>query len=442
MEQMTGYADYAAYKKELDTELQKTAEGFVKIGYLLKVARDTDILRESGYGNVNDFAKAEYGIDNTMVSKWIRINDRFSESGYSDRLKEQYRGFGYAKLAIMLQLPDLLNEELTPDYSKSEIQAIKNEVDEERKITDMEVLLENGTDRNGSQNGMGDFTLFEKILYQICRDMPHVYKELNRALMQLHTEPEAVKQPGRFHEIMAPAGDAVYSIRVQGHGKFMLFVKEENISVINIRSGEKEMHTFTELVEFVKKISVPGMAAEQSWEAVYGEPFPEEEKKEIAPVQPEPPKGKKKRVMTAGKKEEQHRPETVPEVTAAVSGNVQEHGREEVPQEIPGNAVETVPEEAADGTPEDALEDLPEAAGAMENVTGQSEIVEDAEYGEYETESELREAAYDLAKNKIAMLIDDWTDYAEMPLEKITVIRQNAEQLLGILKELERRKGQ
>ena len=56
MEQITAYKSYQEYKHELDTELTKTAEGFVRIGYLLKVARDTDILKESSYANVVDFA--------------------------------------------------------------------------------------------------------------------------------------------------------------------------------------------------------------------------------------------------------------------------------------------------------------------------------------------------------------------------------------------------
>ena len=48
MNEVIEYRNYAEYKQELDTELKKTAEGFVRIGYLLKVARDTRILAESG----------------------------------------------------------------------------------------------------------------------------------------------------------------------------------------------------------------------------------------------------------------------------------------------------------------------------------------------------------------------------------------------------------
>ena len=54
MEEITYQKTYQEYKAELDGELQKTAEGFVRIGYLLKVARDTDILAESGYATVTE----------------------------------------------------------------------------------------------------------------------------------------------------------------------------------------------------------------------------------------------------------------------------------------------------------------------------------------------------------------------------------------------------
>ena len=60
------YRSYQEYKAELDSELSKTAEGFVRIGYLLRLAEDTDILKESGYSSVLEFAQAEYNIDKTI----------------------------------------------------------------------------------------------------------------------------------------------------------------------------------------------------------------------------------------------------------------------------------------------------------------------------------------------------------------------------------------
>ena len=76
-------------KGELGNELHKAAISFVRIGYLLKLARDENILAGTSYADVNDFATAEFGLDKTQVSRFIRINDRFSIGGYSEHLKEE-----------------------------------------------------------------------------------------------------------------------------------------------------------------------------------------------------------------------------------------------------------------------------------------------------------------------------------------------------------------
>lgn len=69
MEVMEYKKTYREYEAEIDGEFQQAAERFVKIGYLLKVARDTDILKESGYRDVHEFAKRRYGLDKSQVSR-------------------------------------------------------------------------------------------------------------------------------------------------------------------------------------------------------------------------------------------------------------------------------------------------------------------------------------------------------------------------------------
>ena len=132
---------YTEYRNELLQELSNASESFVRIGYLLKVARDTEVLNGQ-YENYIDFAKEEFGLDKTQVSRFIRINDRFSIGGNSLELKDEYKGFGTRKLGIMIQLPDEITEELTSDYTVEEIETIKNEVKEEQKITPLEDFME------------------------------------------------------------------------------------------------------------------------------------------------------------------------------------------------------------------------------------------------------------------------------------------------------------
>lgn len=117
-------------------------------------------------------------------------------------------GFGYAKLSIMLSLPDSVNEELTPDFSKSEVQQVKDEIDEEKKTTDIEVMLEEKDSVQQSFN-----TNLEKAVYQLGKDAPEVYKRLWESAVK---NGESGK---RFIENLIPDEKAMYIVRIPGAGR-------------------------------------------------------------------------------------------------------------------------------------------------------------------------------------------------------------------------------
>lgn len=373
MEGIITYQSYSEYKADLDKEFQETAEDFVRIGYKLKYARDTDILKESGYSNLNEFAYAEYNIDKTVVSRFIRINDRFSEGGNSPQLKEQYRNFGYAKLGIMLQLPDSINEELSPVFSKSEIQAVKEEYDAEMKKTDLEVLME---EKPEGQQDMGDN--LSKAVWQLGRDEPELYKGIYDAVVKAEGGYKALQ------EAIAPAGEGIYSVRIPGTGRLLLSVKETgHVTLTNIRTEEKEEYTWETLYRTVCGIvRLDSGSPEESWEKVYGEPFPvkeEPEKPEVAPVQQKKkedkkPVQKKKSKVTKAKTEEK-------------PVNTQSEEENQKPEEI---AEET--ETSSPGrTPE--TESTENETKTIENVTEIAEIVTETPMDVTEQGKRVREEA-------------------------------------------------
>ena len=277
MEELTRVTTYQQYKQAMDTELRRTTEGFVRIGYLLKMARDTDILRESGYSSVVEFAQKEYNIDKTQVSRFIHINDRFSEGGYSDRLLEKYQDFGYAKLTILLTLPDELNEDLTPDYSKAEIQTLKEEYDAEQKITDLEVMMEG---QEPVQAAM-DSTI-AKALHQLFKDNPEKYAEVHK---NIGAGLAAVM------EALAPSGNMIYNVRLQGIGRIAISLHEDydTLDLVNLRDGELEKVPWTEVMETLQSMINTLQEPEFNWARIYGEVFPakQQENAEVAPVQQE-----------------------------------------------------------------------------------------------------------------------------------------------------------
>ena len=425
MEQVIEYRSYQEYKQELDTELKKTAEGFVRIGYLLKVARDTSILAESQYDNVVDFARAEYGIDKTMVSRFIRINDKFSQGGYAPELKEEYQGFGYAKLSIMLSLPDSVNEELTPDFSKSEVQQVKDEVDEEKKTTDIEVLLEEKDSVQQSFN-----TNLEKAVYQLGKDAPEVYKRLWESAVK---NGESGK---RFIENLIPDEKAMYIVRIPGAGRCMLSMKaeEDTVKLINIRdSSANETYTKQELEDAFKKILLGANTWGNAWENLYSEKLPAEKNAAVAPVQPKAAPRKESKVIVPKKPEKsvQNITESVSKSDETVSETAQEEKKEmtlndvnpEIPAPDPKPIEEDVPEEKPD-VQQDTNEQIP----------GQDEIENHPEYmPEKKTDQQIIEDAKRTIE-AIRLTLNDW-EYT-IPQGMLATILDSIEYLKDTLQEL------
>lgn len=308
MEQMVEYQNYEEYKQAVNAVLNRTVEDFVLTGYLLKKGRDTDILKNSGYSNVNEFAWAEYKLEATQVSRYIRINDRFSEGGYSPKLQEHYQGFGYAKLALMLTLPDSVTEELTPAYSKSEIQQVKEEIENEEKITDIEVILE------GEKEEQRDLNNLEKAIHQLCMDEPELY-------LQLHETVRTTCGTQYLKEILAPDGDKIYSVRPQGAGRIMLYLNDEKeeVTLQIVRQGVKEKYTWDAILSYLTLIT-DQEDGRKNWEEISGQQFPEKEP--IAPVQP--------------KKEKKRKESKVVKAKSSKSKKQEEEKQAELPNDIPG----------------------------------------------------------------------------------------------------------
>lgn len=187
---------YVDFKASMDAVVERVEEGFVQIGYYLKIARDTQVLQESGYKSVTVLPGRRIWPGQVGRYPVYAINDRFAEDGYSNRLKDQYRGMGRAKLSVMLLLPEEITEELTPDYSKSDIQKIKDEVEEEKKVTDLEVMMEQQDfDAELLDNNL------KRAMYQLGHDIPELHRKIWN-VWQIWNGWQQTKRPELPREIM------------------------------------------------------------------------------------------------------------------------------------------------------------------------------------------------------------------------------------------------
>lgn len=256
--ELQAFASYADFKEKLDDNFKRQANDFVAAGYMLKVARDTDILKESGYKTVAEFAKAEYGFSKDIVSRYIAINDRFSENGYSMILANKYTEFGFTKLAEMLSIPEEIADELSPEMTRTQIQEVKKEVKAEQAVSDIEVMCET-KEKEFADN-------LEAFIYYYLEDKEEVFKELAKCT--------SIKA---LFEILAPAEDNILTARIPGKGRYMLHLlnSEKDITLISVRTREKENRGAEELQKLI---------ASMVFMKVYSEVYPEKAK--VVPAQP------------------------------------------------------------------------------------------------------------------------------------------------------------
>ena len=258
MTALTEIKGFQAFQEAMDYEIKEASEGFVRIGYLLKVARDTDILHESGFKSVAEFASSRYGLTADIVSRYIAINDRFSEGGYSDRLADRYQAFGVTKLAEMLTLPDEIIAAVPVQATRQEIREIKAEIAEEMQKTDLEVMMEEPKIKLA--------TLAQEVLYQCFDKMPERYPKAFTAVYQPNAE-EALL------EVLAPIGTGLVMVRVKGRGKLQFYIEGNEITITNVRTNIQTQYTPEELVREVRVLCPIDKTPEQAWEALYGRPM-------------------------------------------------------------------------------------------------------------------------------------------------------------------------
>lgn len=426
---------YREFKAALDSELQKAAEGFVKIGFLLRLAMETQILEESGYRDVYEFADREYNLDKSQVSRFININIKFSEDGHSDRLQDQYRGYGYAKLAVMLQLPGSILEELSPEFSKAEIQTIHEEIKEEKKTTDIEIWLEGEEPQQAEMDND-----LSRVLHQFCHENPEIY----RALYEKYAaDPEGTSRERKFQEILAPAGEAIHSVRIKGIGRLMLSVKgiDQPIAVINVRTNEKNQFGWEELMQSFALLCAGGNWRE-GWETIYKESLPPDKKEEVAPVQQQKPEERKptpRKVpkVTPAKKTEQPQKEpeakTEAEITTLEDPVAEEEPRQQEPPkdtEPEGRTEDNHEEDKKLGEPvQSSVEDFPEI------------LPEGYKPSKPDPEKEKREEVKNKARKKMEILLREFERPEpdrdpEYMLATVDLLREYLEELRDILEEM------
>ena len=117
--------DWMSLKGKLEEELRGAAASFVRIGFYLRKIEESEGYKNDGSATLAEWAKDNYGLSASAVSRFMAINRKYSIDGYSDQLRLKYAQYGSAKLSEMLALPDSDLEMVSPEMKREDIREIK-----------------------------------------------------------------------------------------------------------------------------------------------------------------------------------------------------------------------------------------------------------------------------------------------------------------------------
>lgn len=130
--------DWVQMKQKLKQELLGVKQSFVRIGYALRKIEEQRLYEQDGYKSIAEFAKAEYGLEASTVSRFMSINREYSVDGYSETLRPEFADLGRSQLEEMLKLPDTDRQMIQPEASREDIRELKrfNKADPETGVAD------------------------------------------------------------------------------------------------------------------------------------------------------------------------------------------------------------------------------------------------------------------------------------------------------------------
>lgn len=136
--------DWVQMKQKLQAELLGVRRSFVRIGYILRKIDDAKGYENDGYKSITEWAKGEYGLEGSTVSRFMAINREYSVGGYSEDLLPEFEDFKRSQLEEMLKLPAEDRSMIVPETPRADIRELKafNKQKVEGVADDIEAFLE------------------------------------------------------------------------------------------------------------------------------------------------------------------------------------------------------------------------------------------------------------------------------------------------------------
>lgn len=256
--------DYIQSKNEIKQELGGIVKSFVRIGWQLTRINNSEAYKHDGYSTIAEFAKAEYGMNASGVTKFMKVYEKCSISGDTPELQEQYRNFKFNVLAELIRLPEEDQKIFQPKDKREDIRELRD-FNKENESNPMNLL-----DWKTAQDP-------EDKLRATIQEFFHEKKGLLNALYS-----SEAYQTGNIKEMswIVNPGDSM-SYR---KGTVFLMFHQENITV-KIFNGEMKTISWEQFFTYTQEIFAEAAAGNRTYENYFGIP---EETPAPKPEQPKP----------------------------------------------------------------------------------------------------------------------------------------------------------
>lgn len=362
-------------KRKLNAELLGVRRSFVKIGYLLRQIDESKGYENDGYKSIADFAKGEYGMEGSTVSRFMSINREYSIDGYSQELKPEYEDFKRSQLEEMLKLSEPDRKMITADTARADIRELKA--------------------FNKETPAAGEADDIDELIEQF-------FKDNKDELIRIYSSNNILNDTKQIIEIVNPAGTRSYR-----KGMYFLMMHENALKIKKFGGAPVDM-TWEEFV--TRMINIFGEDFDPN---IYGTHFGEEEASEqdnadVAADQRE--ESKETEDTPLAQKEEIHH-----DVEEAADGH----------SEAVGNAVRGETEHKSEDSTVETAETGYDRAGepASEPERADSEGEERSEEGRTASESDV-EGTEVIAPAQNHKEILEVTDLESRKKEALKVVRQ------------------
>lgn len=243
--------DYIQSKNEIKQELGGIVKSFVRIGWQLTRIDKSGAYKHDGYNTIAEFARTEYGMNPSGVSRFMKVYEKYSVPGDTPELKEQYREFKFNNLVEMLQLPEEDQQIFHPEDKREDIRELKD-FNKENESNPMNLL---------------DWKSAQSTEDKLHATIQEFFREKTGILNTLYSS-EAY-QSGNIKEmaqIINPGDSMSYR-----KGTVFLMFHQEDITV-KIFNGEMRNISWDQFFTYTREIFAEAAAGAKTYENYFGIP--------------------------------------------------------------------------------------------------------------------------------------------------------------------------